>query len=95
VNNNTNSDLCCALRGAGAGSYGIITKFVFRLQYAPPQIFIGVLTYASESFEQVFDAWQTSNVDAPSSVTARIVMNNELMTVFFMIPPDPLTSFKI
>ena len=33
VNNNTNSDLFWALRGAGAGSYGIITKFFFS---APP-----------------------------------------------------------
>ncbi|KAF0494352.1 FAD-binding domain-containing protein [Gigaspora margarita] len=38
VDSNTNSDLYFALKGAGGGSYGIVTYFVFRIHPTPPQV---------------------------------------------------------
>ncbi|OXA40330.1 uncharacterized FAD-linked oxidoreductase YgaK [Folsomia candida] len=58
VNEQTYPDLFWALRGAGWGSYGIITKLKFRAYQAPVLVTAGELTFPLSQFAQVFITWQ-------------------------------------
>lgn len=59
INNETNTNLFWALRGAGfTGSFGIVTKLVFQLHPAPHQIINMDLEYEFERFHEVYEAFQ-------------------------------------
>lgn len=61
INNQTNTDLFWALRGAGStGSFGIVTKLVFQLHPAPQQIIHIDLYYNFEQFHDVYSVFQAS-----------------------------------
>ncbi|XP_037047403.1 uncharacterized FAD-linked oxidoreductase YgaK-like, partial [Bradysia coprophila] len=61
INNETNTNLFWALRGAGAtGSFGIVTKLVLQLHPAPHQIINIDLEYNFEQFHDVYAAYQAS-----------------------------------
>jgi len=60
INNQTNTNLFWALRGAGAtGSFGIVTKLVFELHPGPHQIINIDLDFNFEQFHDVYSAFQT------------------------------------
>jgi len=83
VNNSTNSDLFWALRGGGGASFGIITRFVFRVITPPPRIFEGVLFFSMNQFPQVFDSWQRFFVGSPRKVTPNFRLRNGGIEIHF------------
>ena len=67
----TNADLFWALRGAGSGSFGVITRFVFRCQ-AVTQATVFGLTWrlAPMRARALMKAWQSWAPNAPNQVTS-------------------------
>ena len=64
-------DLFWALRGAGAGNFGVVTSFTFRTVPAP----VGTnlhLSWPIEAAAQVIDAWQTWAPIAPDELHASL-----------------------
>src|SRR5581483_5143231 len=53
INKNSNQDLFFALRGAGGGSYGIVTHFVFGIHPIPSSVTYIELEFNSENMTQV------------------------------------------
>ena len=64
-------DLFWACRGGGGGSFGIATKFRFRVQVLPRVVVFGV-TWALSTAKAVrlFDAWQRWAPAAPNAITS-------------------------
>ena len=64
-------DLFWACRGGGGGSFGIATKFRFRVQALPRVVVFGV-TWALSTAKAVrlFDAWQRWAPAAPNAITS-------------------------
>jgi hypothetical protein len=64
-------DLFWACRGGGGGSFGIATKFRFRVQALPRVVVFGV-TWALSKAKAVrlFDAWQQWAPAAPNAITS-------------------------
>ena len=64
-------DLFWACRGGGGGSFGIATKFRFRVQALPRVVVFGV-TWALSTAKAVrlFDAWQRWAPVAPNAITS-------------------------
>lgn len=59
VNNFTNTDLFWALRGAGGGNFGIVTKYTINVYPSPRSIVYGQYEYSfAKEFRQVYVAWQ-------------------------------------
>ena len=58
ANNKTNTDLFWALLGAGGGSLGVVTNFVFKIHPSPAQVIYMINVYELSEFPHVFDAWQ-------------------------------------
>lgn len=59
--NQADKDLFFALRGAGMGSYGVVTKFTFETikqqEINPGVVFFNVATRNEESFKKVIEFW--------------------------------------
>lgn len=56
-NSKQHEDLFWALRGAGNGNFGIVTKFAFRV-HPIDKVVIFDLTYPYEQIKKVIDTWQ-------------------------------------
>ncbi|CAG8721806.1 3319_t:CDS:2 [Gigaspora margarita] len=60
-----NSNLYFALRGAGGGSYGIVTYFVFRIHRTPPQVTYMELAFNRANMTQVYQLFDAFNEVGP------------------------------
>lgn len=77
ANGETNADLFWSLRGAGAGSFGIVTEFTFQLSKAPAQVttfFYGWDPSVSATVMMAFQAWG-ANPGSPNIGVALAVDN--------------------
>ena len=81
-NDNENADLMWALRGGG-GNFGIVTKFVFKLQDVGPTVYAGPIVYPLDSGKDVFSKFTELAKDD--------VMSEELTpwVVLRQCPPFP------
>jgi FAD/FMN-containing dehydrogenase len=66
-------DLFWALRGAGAGNFGVVTSFVFRPLSAPTATNFR-LTWPSSTATGVIEAWQAWGASLPDELAASLVM---------------------
>ena len=71
-------DLFWALRGAGAGSFGVVTSLVFRPVPAPKATNLH-LSWPFSDAAAVIEAWQTWAPDAPDEIAAslKVTANGE------------------
>ncbi|CAG8557805.1 467_t:CDS:2 [Gigaspora rosea] len=60
-----NADLYFALRGAGGGSYGIVTYFVFRIHRTPPQVTYMELAFNRANMTQEYQLFDAFNEVGP------------------------------
>ncbi|KAL1925110.1 uncharacterized protein VTP21DRAFT_4764 [Calcarisporiella thermophila] len=76
ANNEQNEDLYWALRGAGTGSFGIITKLKIKLHQAPDTIINFTLDYQLGwiNFKHVFKAFQDYCLSASTKVNPMMVI---------------------
>jgi FAD/FMN-containing dehydrogenase len=66
-------DLFWALRGAGAGNFGVVTSFVFRTSPAPSATNLH-LAWPFASGAAVIDAWQSWAPAAPDELAASLLL---------------------
>ncbi|KAK9759574.1 hypothetical protein K7432_017294 [Basidiobolus ranarum] len=63
-----NSDLFWALRGAGGGSYGIVTEFVFNVFKPPTKVTTFSYDFSSKDYLKIMKAYNTWGVSASRDV---------------------------
>ena len=68
------ADLFWALRGAGAGSFGVVTELVFKTVPAP-RCTAFELTWDYAAAAQVLAAWQSWAPDGPAELAASLLLN--------------------
>jgi FAD/FMN-containing dehydrogenase len=66
-------DLLWALRGAGHGGFGVITRFTFRTCPAPPATAFD-LRFPPEQAAELIAAWQAWAPDAPDAMAASLLI---------------------
>jgi hypothetical protein len=84
-----------AIRGAGAESFGIISKFIFRIYKAPKQVIYAQNSYSIEKFPEVFIAYQYL-VDGvlPRAVYATLEVLNRTVEILFTDPDGNPTRIQ-
>jgi FAD/FMN-containing dehydrogenase len=68
-------DLFWALRGAGAGRFGVVTRFVFRTVPAP-ELTCFRLGWPLSAAKAVLEAWQAWAPEAPNELAASLLLNS-------------------
>jgi FAD/FMN-containing dehydrogenase len=68
------NDLFWALRGAGAGRFGVVTRLVFRTVPAP-ELTCFRLGWPLSAGNAVLDAWQAMAPEAPKELAASLLLN--------------------
>ncbi|CAG8550120.1 6162_t:CDS:2 [Acaulospora colombiana] len=69
ANANKNSDLFFALRGAGGGSYGIVTEITFKLSPTPSTVTSFSFDYELSNIQSAFNALNRLGSGIPAEVT--------------------------
>ncbi|CAG8708687.1 25968_t:CDS:2, partial [Racocetra persica] len=95
VDSTLNSDLFFALRGAGGGSYGIVTYFVFRIYRTPPQVTSIKLEYNSANItnmNQIYRLFHAFNKVGPSlddgiALKMKLDKGSSSITGLYLGPP--------
>ncbi|KAJ3038248.1 hypothetical protein HDV00_000845 [Rhizophlyctis rosea] len=72
VNQDTNSDLFWALRGAGGGNFGIVTSFKFKTFAPPSEVTTFAYTWDAKDYQQVMSAYMTYAATASRDVSFEI-----------------------
>jgi FAD/FMN-containing dehydrogenase len=84
VNSRKNSDLFWAIRGAGSQSFGIVSKFTFRIYKAPENVIFSQITYPVKKFPEIFSRYQDLLVRGlPSQIYAKLVVSQRTLNVEF------------
>ncbi|RHZ62389.1 hypothetical protein Glove_340g76 [Diversispora epigaea] len=76
ANAKQNSDLFFALRGAGGGSYGIVTSITFKLSPIPEIVTSFIFDYNISNVQQVFDAVHKFGAKLTKDVTFAVVISS-------------------
>jgi FAD/FMN-containing dehydrogenase len=86
------TDLFWALRGAGGGQFGVVTRFDFRT-LAAPRVTTLDLVWPLERARDAVAAWQGWSPDAPDEVAASLVIADEVHLFGAMAPGSDLDTF--
>ncbi|GBB94155.1 hypothetical protein RclHR1_00230033 [Rhizophagus clarus] len=81
INNQTNSDLFFALRGAGGGSFGIVTSFVFRLHETPPQVTAMQFQFKRSQVQQLFSAFNQVGPTLDNNIDLSIALDKGSLSI--------------
>jgi FAD/FMN-containing dehydrogenase len=76
------ADLFWALRGAGGGQFGVVTRLTLTTVEAPPTITCFDLTWPHEAAAEVIEAWQEWSPDAPDELAASLIADGRTVHVF-------------
>ncbi|MFI9587123.1 FAD-binding oxidoreductase [Streptomyces sp. NPDC052236] len=63
-----NKDLFWALRGAGSGNFGVVTRLRFRTHPTPPTVVVGYLSWPWSKAAAALAAWQAWGPDQPDEI---------------------------
>jgi FAD/FMN-containing dehydrogenase len=75
-------DLFWALRGAGGGQFGVVTRLTLATVEAPPAITCFDLTWPHEAAAEIIAAWQEWSPDAPDEMAASLIADGRTVHVF-------------
>ncbi|KAF9939241.1 hypothetical protein BGZ70_006471, partial [Mortierella alpina] len=81
VNASSNPDLFWALRGAGGGSFGVVTESQIQIYKAPPSMAFMQLTYPLSKYQSVIHAFDTWGITAPDDIYAGLVFGRDNITI--------------
>ena len=73
-------DLFWAIRGAGAGNYGIITDYTFKVFYLP-KVLIAILTFPLYQLVPFMQIWQLWNATTDPNLTTALRITNTHITL--------------
>jgi FAD/FMN-containing dehydrogenase len=76
------ADLFWALRGAGGGQFGVVTRLTLTTVEAPPTITCFDLAWPHEAAMEVIEAWQEWSPDAPDEMAASLIADGSTVHVF-------------
>jgi FAD/FMN-containing dehydrogenase len=85
-------DLLWALRGAGGGQFGVVTRFEFRTVRAPRTTALD-LVWDRRHAADAIAAWQEWGPDAPDDVAASLIVAGEVHLFGAMAPGRDLDAF--
>jgi FAD/FMN-containing dehydrogenase len=74
---NNNSDLLWALRGAGNGNFGIVTSLTYRVHSLTQTIFVTASWPGLADLHGVFEAWQRSAPHTDNRLTSQLEIHRE------------------
>ncbi|KAF9571427.1 hypothetical protein EC968_000522, partial [Mortierella alpina] len=91
VSASSHPDLFWALRGAGGGSFGVVTEFRIQAFKAPPTATLMALTYPLSKYRSVIHAFGTWAETVTDGIYAGFVLDRDNITVdvTFLGPPAP------
>jgi FAD/FMN-containing dehydrogenase len=69
----SHTELLWALRGAGAGNFGVVTRFTFRT-YPAPRVHAFVLGWPLEHAAEVVSAWQSWALTLPDRLSSQVAV---------------------
>lgn len=81
VDEQNNSDLLWALRGAGNGNFGVVTSLTYRVHPLAQTIYVTARWPGLGSLADVFEAWQRSAPAVDTRLTSQLEINNSGITV--------------
>ncbi|MCW2685278.1 MAG: FAD/FMN-dependent dehydrogenase [Mycobacterium sp.] len=74
---NNNSDLLWALRGAGNGNFGIVTSLTYKLHPLTQTIYVTATWPGLDNLPGVFEAWQRSAPHTDNRLTSQLEISRE------------------
>src|SRR5947209_771344 len=77
----SNSDLLFALRGAGGGSYGIVTSFVFRIHPVPPQVTLMQFQFNPNQVQKLFTAYNEVGPLLADDIVLQMDLEQESLSI--------------
>ncbi|KAJ3103681.1 hypothetical protein HDU97_009934 [Phlyctochytrium planicorne] len=95
VNANTDADLFWALRGAGAGNFGIVTSFTLKLHKAPTLTMISYVWSDPASRPQVIKAFTAVTASLSNDITSTIYTSGAGATSFTAVRYGPKDGVEI
>jgi FAD/FMN-containing dehydrogenase len=75
-------DLLWALKGAGGGQFGIVTRLTLRTVPAPPNTTCFHLSWPYDRAAELIDRWQRWAPDAPDHVAASLIVRPPVVHLF-------------
>ncbi|KAG0342415.1 hypothetical protein BG000_004712 [Podila horticola] len=90
VNATSNTDLFWALRGAGAGSFGMVTEFKIQAYKAPDRVTTFSIWYPLSTYRSAIEAFGAWGLSATDNVMAVIILkqNSLHINVNFLGPKE-------
>lgn len=82
-------DLFWALRGAGGGQFGVVTRFTMKTLPAPAEIECFRLSYPRDQAAALIAEWQQWAPDAPDDLAASLIVHPEAVHLFGAGPLPP------
>ncbi|KAK5989829.1 Xylooligosaccharide oxidase-like protein [Cladobotryum mycophilum] len=77
VNSKSNAELFWALRGAGSGSFALVTEFYIRAYEAAPKVTTMALDFPLEQYSKVIDDFSKWSTLTYGSLTAQMVLHSQ------------------
>jgi FAD/FMN-containing dehydrogenase len=77
VDEENNSDLLWALRGAGNGNFGIVTSLTYTIHPLTQTVYVTATWPGLDDLPWVFDAWQRSAPHADNRLTSQLEITRE------------------
>ncbi|KAG0222270.1 hypothetical protein BGW42_006745 [Actinomortierella wolfii] len=81
VNATNNPDLFWALRGAGGGSFGLVTEFQIQAYKAPPKVTTMLINYPLSEISEVMDAYAELGQKATGDLMAEMNLDKETIEI--------------
>lgn len=75
INATSNTDLFWAMRGAGAGSFGLVTEFKIQAYKPPNKVTTISVKYPLETYQSVIEAYGAWGSSATHDVMASMILN--------------------
>ncbi|KAF9572809.1 hypothetical protein EC968_009448 [Mortierella alpina] len=94
VSASSNPDLFWALRGAGGGSFGVVTEFQIQAFNAPPIVTVMQLSYSLSDYRSVIHAFGTWAETGADDIYAGFALGRHKIAVYvsFLGPKAPAQS---
>lgn len=77
-----NSDLLWALRGAGNGNFGIVTSLTYKIHPLTQTIYVVATWPGLVDLQRVFDAWQSSAPYVDDRLTSQLEIHRDEIVLF-------------
>jgi FAD/FMN-containing dehydrogenase len=85
ADNENNSDLLWALRGAGNGNFGIVTSMTYQVHPLTDPIYVTAKWPGLRDLQGVFEAWQSTAPHADHRLTSQLEIHRDEITLIGLL----------